>query len=76
MINGASVVYNECMLGILRKKKSGMHYIEVLHGSVQRGYSGPSEGSVIVAMRDVVRYASLSDFERFRVKPHNEYFIK
>ena len=58
------IVINENTLGY---RIEGSPFIGVLAGSVLRGGSNPINGTISLSSLDLVRDATLSDFEFFRV---------
>jgi hypothetical protein len=61
------VVANENALGIIRD--GWPNQMEVLSGSVIKGGPNPLHGPVPIGPLDLVRPATLADFEAFRVSP-------
>lgn len=68
---GSYVVYNECMIGVYRESPN-FKKIEVVHGSILKGYSGPEYGTILIGPKDIVRPATKADEERFCILIHED----
>jgi len=66
------IVVNENLLAyILNTSESlpGYTWVQVVHGSILRGYNGPAMGLSMVCPGDTVRDAVLKDFEDYSIQP-------